>query len=85
LEIKEAQLRTFVRTATPFTSRIVEMAVEMRLETASESMKRGRESTNFSVGEGRGKRSEGGGKPFDLEGLRGKRTVVGVKMNGVLW
>jgi len=56
----------------------------MRPETPK-SMKRGRESTNFSVGEGRGKRFEGGGKPFDPEGLRGKRTVVGVKINGVLW
>jgi len=84
LEIKEAQLRTFIRTATPFTPRTVEMVVEMRLEMPK-SIKRGRESTNFGVGEGRGKRFEGGGIPFDPEGLRGKRTVVGVKVNVVLW
>ena len=41
--------------------------------------------TNFGAGEGRGKRFEGGGITFDPEGLRGKRMVAGVKVNGVLW
>jgi len=33
LEIKEAQLRTFVRTATPFTPRKMNTVVELRLDT----------------------------------------------------
>ena len=47
------------------------------------SMKRERESTTFGAREG--KRFEGGGIPFDPVGLRGKRTVVGLKVNGVVW
>jgi len=47
------------------------------------SMKRERESTTFGAREG--KRFEGGGIPFDPVGLRGKRRVVGLKVNRVLW
>jgi len=82
LEIKEAQLRTFVRNSTPFTPKKMETVLEKRPETPK-SMKRERESTTFGAREG--KRFEGGGIPFDLVGLRGKRTVVGLKVNGVLW
>ena len=46
-------------------------------------MKRERESATFGARDG--KRFEGGGIPFDPVGLRGKRTVVGLKVNGVLW
>jgi len=46
-------------------------------------MKRERESTSFGAREG--KRFEEGGIPFHPVGLRGKRTVVGLKVNGVLW
>jgi len=81
LEIKEAQLRTLVRRATPFTPRQMETVVEMRPDKAK-SMKRERESTTFGVRER--KRFEGGGIPFDPVGLRGKRTVVGLKVNRVL-
>jgi len=82
LEIKEAQLRTFVRNSTPFTPKKMETVLEKRPETPK-SMKRERESTTFGARDG--KRFEGGGIPFDPVGLRGKRTVVGLKVNGVLW
>jgi len=82
LEIKEAQLGTFIRTATSFTPRKVETVVEMGPETPK-LMKRGREST--TVGARKEKRFKGGGTPFDPVGLTGKRTVVGVKVNRVLW
>ena len=83
LEIKEAQLRTFVRTSTPFTPKKKETILEKRPETPK-SMKRERESTTFGARDGK-RRFEGGGIPFDPEGLRGKRTVVGLKVNGVVW
>jgi len=82
LEIKEAQLRTFVRNSTPFTPKKMETVLEKRPETPK-SMKRERESTTFGAMDG--KRFEGGGIPFDPVGLRGKRTVVGLKVNGVVW
>jgi len=82
LEIKEAQLRTFVRNSTPFTPKKMETVLEKRLEMPK-SMKRERESTTFRAREG--KRFEGGGIPFNPVGLRGERTVVGLKVNGVLW
>jgi len=82
LEIKVAQLRTFVRNSTPFTPKKKETILEKRPETPK-SMKRERESTTFGAREG--KRFEGGGIPFDPVGLRGKRTVVGLKVNGVVW
>jgi len=82
LEIKEAQLRTFVRNSTPFTPKKMETVLEKRPETPK-SMKRERESTTFGAREG--KRFEGGGIPFDPVGLRGKKTVVGLKVNGVVW
>jgi len=69
LEIKEAQLCTFVRTSTPFTPRKMETVIERRPETPK-SMKWERESTTFGAGEGGGKRFEKGGIPFDPEGLR---------------
>jgi len=82
LEIKEAQLRTFVRNSTPFTPQKKEMFLEKRPETPK-SMKRERESTTFGARDG--KRFEGGGILFDPVGLRGKRMVVGLKVNGVVW
>jgi len=48
LEIKEAQLRTFVRTSTPFTPKKKETILEKRPETPK-SMKRERESTTFGA------------------------------------
>jgi len=82
LEIKEAQLRTFVRNSTPFMPKKMETVLEKRPETAK-SIKRESESTTFGARDG--KRFEGGGIPFDQVGLSGKRTVVGLKVNGVLW
>ena len=83
LEIKEAQLRTFVRNSTPFTPKKMETVLEERPETPK-SMKWDRELSTFGAREGK-RGYEGGGIPFDLEGLRGKRTLVGLKVNGVVW
>jgi len=35
--------------------------------------------------DGKKRKLREGGMPFDLEGLRGKGVVVGLKMGGVLW
>jgi len=72
----------FPNNSTPFTPKKMETILEKRPETPK-SMKRDRESTTFGVREG--KRFEGGGILFDPVGLRGKRTMVGRKVNGVLW
>jgi len=83
VEAQRAKLRERVGEAIPFTPRKV-FTTELRPMTPT-SGKRGIKEIGEEVMDGRRGRLREGGIPFDLEGVRRKGIVVGLKLGGVLW